>query len=282
MKLKPISEKEATPEVKQIYGLLKTNLELSSVPLFFQFLGAFPQYLSFINKAIIDNLKSPEFQKIIEKNADFVENIFQDSFTKGLLTKDFIKQNQNKPEFYNLKKELHHIFLTNAKLLFVFLSLREAVKGWAVAAKKLESHFQEQAQTENKNDFFDPETKSELIYNTDIISANSNLPVIKETSLSTRPRSGLEIALLPKYLKLCEAEFDQLIKTEAYLYFRVEVEKICLRSLDQMPYPIFSPVNLVFELAQKYPNFSDLLYLLSEHFPTYAVARYLFSGYMLY
>lgn len=276
MKHKPIPENQAETSVQQIYTEIKTALKLPQVPLFFQFLGAFPDYLSFIKEPVINNLKSPTYERLVSKNQNFVKEIFKDNFPKKELIQEFLTKYHQTPEFYNLKPQLEHIFTVNAKLVFIFLALREAVKGWAVASKKLESHFQQQKQHKTKDSFVDSQTKTDLVYSTDIIQVN------KEESLAVKNKSEIEQVLLPKYLKLCEAEFKQLLKQQSYLFFRVELEKICLRNLDQLPFPIFSPVNLVYELAQKYPDFPDLLYLLSEHFPTYAVSRYLFSGYMLY
>ena len=276
MKLKPVAENQAEESIKPIYLEIKTTLGLSQVPLFFQFLGAFPDYLEFIKDSILNNLNSDKYQDLVKKNQVFVKDIFKENFPKKELWQEFMTKYRLTPEFFNLKTELDNIFSVNAKLVFVFLSLREAVKGWAVASKKLESHFEQQQQKKTEDSFFDSQTKTSLIYSTDIIQTN------KEKALTVKDNHGIELALLPKYLELCELEFNELIKTQAYLFFRVELEKICLRNLDQLPYPIFSPINLVYKLAQKYPDFPDLLYLLSEHFPTYAVSRYLFSGYMLY
>lgn len=281
MKLKPIPETKANDKVKRIYLEIKTALELPQVPLFFQFLGAFPDYLNFIKNPIVNNLNSSKYDALVYNNQHFVEEIFQENFPKKELTQEFLSKYQKTAEFYNLKPQLQHIFTVNAKLVFIFLALREAVKGWAVASKKLESHFANRKETEVETSFISKELKTKFVYSTDIISQNSQLARL-EKNLSTKTTSGLEVALLPQYLSLCEAEFNQLIKTQAYLFFRVELEKICLNSLEQLPFPIFSPVNLVYELAQKYPDFPDLLYLLSEHFPTYVISRYLFSSYMLY
>jgi hypothetical protein len=277
MKLQPVVESQAESATKQAYLEIKEALGLPQVPLFFQYLGAFSDYLLFIKEPIINNLNSPKYQELVKENQNFVKETFFEHFPKKQLLSEFIKKYQYAPEFYNLKKELEHIFTVNAKLVFIFLALREAVKGWAVASKKLESHFQQQAQKKTENNFFTEQTKTEFIYSTDIIILNTkNTNYLKATS-----GNNIEVALLPKYLELCEAEFNQLVKSEAYLYFRVRLEKICLRSLEQLPYPVFSPINLVLKLTQKYPDFPELLYLLSEHFPTYAVSRYLFSGYML-
>ena len=282
MKLYPTPETKATPEVKAIYEELKVALNLPNVPLFFQFLGSFPDYLVFLSESINSNLNSPKYIELVAKNSHFVKQVFRDSFPKDILIQNFLTKYQNTPELYNLKEELGHIFETNAKLVFIFLALREAVKGWAVAARKLSSHFETSPNSETAPNI-GKNFEEQFIYNTDLLNISHGETEIAASGKSLVPKStGLSQALLPQYLNQCELEFKELLKTEALLFFRVELERIALRNLDLLPFPIFSPINVVLEIAKKYPNFPDLLYLLCEHFPTYAVQRYLFSAYMLY
>lgn len=279
MKLHPVPENQALPNVKQIYTELKSALELNSVPLFFQFLGAFPNYLIFLRETLINNLESSKFAQLIDKNTLFVQEVFRDNFPKKDLLNSFLGRYQETPEFLNLRQELLHIFKTNAKLVFIFLALREAVKGWAVAARKLASRYDSVSTPHPRLDF-DAKLKEQLIYATDLIKNQAALKT-KEQSITKRA-TGIETAILPRYLELCELEFGELLKSKSFLYFRVELEKITLRNLDLLPVPIFSPINVVLKLTKTYPDFPDLLYLLSEHFPTYAVQRYLFSAYIIY
>jgi len=281
MRLSPTNEKEAPVEVRAVYQELKTVLKLSKVPLFFQFLGSFPDYLVFLSEPVLGNLKSEKYNEIVLKNSQFVKQVFSDSFPKNILLQDFLKKYQNTPELYNLKQELGQIFETNAKLAFIFLALREAVKGWAVAARKLDSHF-ETTSTSNPPTNIEKSLEDQFIFNTDLLNTDTAFKIDSQSQALVSSSGSLSQALLPKYLSQCELEFKELQKTEALLYFRVELEKIVLRNLDLLPFPVFSPINIVLEIAKKYPNFPDLLYLLSEHFPTYAVGRYLFSAYMLY
>jgi len=85
---------------------------------------------------------------------------------------------------------------------------------------------------------------------------------------------------LPYYLQLCRNDFYLLLKKEEYVFIRLEIEKIILRFLSLLPDLIVSPVNLVIEMTKKYENYPELLYLLSEHFPTTVVQKLMFSGYM--
>jgi len=70
------------------------------------------------------------------------------------------------------------------------------------------------------------------------------------------------------------------LKKEEYVFIRLEIEKIILRFLSLLPELIVSPVNLVIEMTKKYENYPELLYLLSEHFPTTVVQRLIFNGYI--
>ena len=93
------------------------------------------------------------------------------------------------------------------------------------------------------------------------------------------PFSVIEKDLLSSYLYLCRNDFYLLMRQDKYVFIRLEIEKIILRFLELLPELILSPVNLVFEMTKKkYADYPDLLYLLSEHFPTIIVQRLMFSG----
>jgi hypothetical protein len=87
--------------------------------------------------------------------------------------------------------------------------------------------------------------------------------------------------MLPEFLDICKADFQDYRKTEEFLLMRVGLEKIILMSLPLFPHLIFSPINETLKLIMKYPAFPDLLYLMSEEFPTLIMQRMIFSGYML-
>lgn len=87
--------------------------------------------------------------------------------------------------------------------------------------------------------------------------------------------------MVPKYFAATKNEFEEMLKDEQLLYFRVELEKILLRVIHVMPYPINSPINVFFDLTKQYPKFPELLYRMSEQFPTMAVQRWMYSGWIL-
>ena len=291
MHIRPVSEAEANPQTQKIYQSIKEALQLPHVPLFFQFLGGFPEYLEYIGSEIIANLEDPRFSAVIQTRNNFVSEIFHEDFDRGKEIADFLTRYKNTPEFYYFEKDVQSLFAVNAKLAFIFISLREAVKGWAVAARKLPSAIYGESKVTSQ----ESEMEEELVYgiqegiknydlrfkNEEVTIPKSYLLNPKSKTLATKSEGQIAVALLPEYLKLCRNEFAQLIKTQQFLFLRVELEKVVLRSIDTLPHKIESPINVVLELTKMYPMFPDLLYLLSEHFPTYAMQRWLFSAFLL-
>ena len=98
--------------------------------------------------------------------------------------------------------------------------------------------------------------------------------------LSTVAPHALEKDMLPEYLFLCRRDFLQILKKSDFWFLRIDAEKKILSELAILPQLIFSPINVILRLIGQRGDYPDLLYLLSEHFPTYAIQRMMFSGYI--
>ncbi len=277
----PVYENDASAETQRLYTQIKNAVGLTSLPLFFAYLGAFPDYLNYITNQIVRNLNSAQFLTLCGETKSKIKNQLDIYAPKTDEIDQWLRRYKNSPAFYNFQNDLTHIFLTNIKLVFIFLSLREALKGWAVAAKKLPSTSKQTGSTVNAS-----------IENEDLVFEGFDTtsgPVPKQNltntdqsaTLSVRGDFAMERDLLPNYLKLCRNEFTFILKTNEFWQMRVRVEELFLHDLAVLPDLIFSPINIVLKLTEKYRDFPDLLYLLSEHFPTYAMQRMLFSGFML-
>jgi hypothetical protein len=222
--ISPIFESQADEKTKEVYQQIKQAFSVAKPPIFFCYLAPFYEYFSYIATQIITNLKNEKFIEIINETRDIILKLIKDNLKKSEETNEFLNRFKHSPQFFYFQKDLEKIFDTNLKLTFIFIALREAVKGWAIAA--------------------------------------------------------IEKDLLPSYLQLCRNDFYLLLKKDEYVFIRLEIEKIILRFLSFLPELIVSPVNLVIEMTKKYENYPELLYLLSEHFPTTVVQRLMFSGYM--
>ncbi len=273
MFFEPVSEEKANENVRKDYQRIKKALDNSSLPLFFSYIGVIPEYLDYLTEQLVPILQSRKFADLISETEKEIESLIKETLTKSEELEEWLGRYEHSPSFYNFQKDLIKIFTVNLKLAFIFVALREALKGWAVAAKKLSS-----SNFDNK----DSDSRNEM---KDFVFAESSLLVISNNQLQAREENlsetgKLEKDLLPKYIFLCQMDYLELIKTEKYLILRVGIEKLILSSLPLLPEKIISPINVYYRLAQKYQEFPELLYLLYDHFPTLAVQKMLFSGFM--
>lgn len=276
--INPILEENATEDVKKNYLQIKTALNLPTVPIFFTYLGSFPDYLDYITRQLVRNLNHPQFETLCLDTEKTILQLIQTNLDTPEEISNWLRHYSSSPAYYNFRTQLEHILLMNIKLAFVFIALREAVKGWAVAAKKLPETNKYTKQKTDKNNNTEPEN-NDFIFELSEIN-QSNIPLPLNGIVKQAPR-GIEKDLLPEYLALCRNEFYLNMKKNSFWVMRVGFEKLFLDSLDLFPNLIFSPINVVLRLVEKYKNFPDLLYLVTEHFPTYAMHRMIFSGYML-
>lgn len=280
--LKPVLESEAVGQVKSDYGELKQALEVSSLPLFFTYLGAFPEYLDYITDQLISNLKDSQFNSLHQLIGEQITDLIQSSLVQSEEAREWLNRYSHSPEYYYFQQNTNAIYSTNIKLAFIFIALREAVKGWAIAAKKLSSSNSFSSQDNSpvsERDFVFDDILTQLPPSYPNLPNTSNLSSPSQSLAQTAARS-IEVNLLQEYLVICRNDFQDHMKQNEFWILRLGIEKMILSSLDSMPTLIFSPINVVLNLSSKYPNFPDLLYLLSEHFPTYAVQRLIFSGYL--
>jgi hypothetical protein len=280
--ISPIFEPQANEKIKKVYQQIKQAFSVAKPPIFFCYLAPFYEYFSYITDQIIANLNNKKFIEIINETKEIILKLIKDNLKKSEETNEFLNRFKHSPQFFYFQKDLEKIFDTNLKLTFIFIALREAVKGWAIAAKKIG------AKTEAAS--FSSKTKideEEFIFNLNEVGDFNKQTKTKQKDVQSfsnaiinTPFSAIEKDLLPSYLQLCRNDFYLLLKKDEYVFIRLEIEKIILRFLTLLPELIISPVNLVIEMTKKYENYPELLYLLSEHFPTTVVQRLMFSGYM--
>lgn len=280
--ISPIFESQADEKIKKVYQQIKQAFSVTKPPIFFCYLAPFYEYFSYIATQIITNLKNEKFIEIINETRDIILKLIKDNLKKSEETNEFLNRFKHSPQFFYFQKDLEKIFDTNLKLTFIFIALREAIKGFAIAAKKIG------AQTEAASFSSKPKIdEEEFIFNlNEVVDLKEKTQEPKNdiqsfpNAIINAPFSAIEKDLLTAYLQLCRNDFYLLLKKEEYVFIRLEIEKIILRFLSLLPELIVSPVNLVIEMTKKYKNYPELLYLLSEHFPTTVVQKLMFSGYM--
>lgn len=286
MKVYPVSFDEASDEIKSNYLKIIKALQLTHLPLFFQYFGSFPKYLDYITKQIVANINNNKFNDLVEETAEELKKLIQKQFSKTSSIIDFLNRYQNTPQFYNFRITLEKIFVINFKLTLIFLALREAIKGWAIGAKKIPTYASKES---SKTVEFFKKTEKVIIdeAQSDILESltSTSLTIKNESKTSSLQKShqnDLEVNVFVNYLKICQREFFLLTKKEEYFLFRVQIEKFVIHCLPLMPEIIFSPINVVLPMISYYDNYPDFLYLLYEHFPPLSIQKLIFSGYLLF
>src|SRR3990167_8506475 len=208
--LRPTSENEASAQVKGYYEQLKKALNLPFVPIYFRFIGSFPLYCSYIIHQVEPLMNDDNFTLLTKQLCKTTHSILAQFFPKEKELNNFILKLKDSPSYYHFQKDITHIFQNNAKLVFIFIAIREAVKGWAVAAKKVTA----------KSEYGKPEvsvegnTREAFIYEDyskgeSILSEKVNDAIVKKQSeIKTSEKQGLTVEVLPIYLKRMKQEYE--------------------------------------------------------------------------
>ena len=274
MIFEPINEDKAKDQVKIDYQKIKKALESSYLPLFFTYVGPFPEYLNYLTEQLVPLLQNYKFNMLIRETEEKLSPLIREGLMKSEEINEWLERYRHSPFFYNFQTDLSKIFSVNLKLAFIFVALREALKGWAIAAKKL-SAVNRSGQS-SANSF--QKVKDFIQEDTSLLAVSQNQ--ISDADRKIDQSGKIEKDLLPRYIFLCHQEYNQLMKTERHLILRVGIEKLILSSLPLLPEKIVSPINVFYNLTIKYEEFPELLYLMYEHFPTYAVQKMMFAGFM--
>ncbi len=283
--VRSVAESEATDSVKKNYDLIKQALNLPATPVFFTYIGPFPEYLDYITGQLVRNLNHPQFQELCTDTKQTVSELIHNNLPLAREIEEWLARYRLSPEFYNFQKDLDHVHLTNVKLAFVCIALREAVKGWAIAAKKLSPQSSNIPRNTNEQK---TDTTPDILSQDSALMENigqnpSGQKEIRPNTSQIIPSQSntLNRQILPEYIRLCRNEFHFFLKKDSFWVMRVGMERLMLTSLRLFPELIFSPINVVLKLVQQYEDFPEVLYLITEKFPTLAMHRMIFSGYML-
>jgi hypothetical protein len=253
--LNPVSYTKANDHIRSIYEDIENVLQTRHVPIFFQMIANFEEYLSYIWPQIKRNIQDKQFQEIVKSIENVSVQDLADVYNPDKEILDYVHDHiKNKSVYTIIKKDMSDVTHMNVQMAFIFITLREAVKGWAVGAPKL-----------GENMRYDP--MKQKVFSE--INENFNDSILDEfTGLP-----ALTTDFYPKLLALCVSEMEELITKKEYLYSRVEMEERFLSEIPDIPHPIDSSYSKVSKFAYKYPHFDELLYMLSETFPTIIINK---------
>ena len=257
--VKPIPEKDATGEIQHLYKDILTMLQTSSVPTIFQYLANYPAYFSYAWDRIKEVEQTSNFQASTEQVINLSDAMVSVIYQKSSEMTDFVTK-LHRSQKDDLLSSLHKIHLLNAKLTLITLGIRESIKGVPVGAKKLTA----EGGVGSVNEEVMQDFVSEIITQTGTqemtIASNLLVPMVG----STLP----VLSDYPTFFALSAQDFEKLMKSEAYLKARVELEKLGHTLISGFSTSFhFSYVNTEKYLRNQ-PYLDELLFLLKDTFPS--------------
>jgi hypothetical protein len=278
LSLKPIPENKADRETLKIYQSIKQTLGLNTVPLVFQYMAAFPPYFSYLWQQSIRNLSDSHFQKQVKEIKKFAETAMDQIYFPGKTMNLFLEDLKDSAEEKELINFVTSASETTSSLYLLSLAIRESVKGAYLGIKQIGERIPEKDKdiftNLSEGLFENVQTENKEAKDQDARLKRSSFGII------SRPKTGLIRSLLSEFFKIMDLEIRELVKREEYLVRRVELERFALSLLPFIPHPLESSFATIIRQTQDYPNFPELVYLVSELFPTQAPFRLLANAVM--
>lgn len=272
--LKPIPENRAAKEISTIYKSIKQTFGLANVPLIFQYLAVFPDYLDFIWQQAVHNLSNPEFKNQAQELEKFAQTAISSFYTPQTLTKLFLEKIEGTGEKLELIKFVATVSAMNASLFLLSLAIRESLKGRYLGIKQIEERLEEK-ERQAFNDI------SEGFYSSaKFDKRNTDIGTISEKGIIASKKQAITVSLFAQFFDIMDKEMEKLVKEEKYLTRRVELERFTLGRLHLIPHPLDSSITAIFNKAYDHPKFPELIYLVSDLFPTQTPFKLMASAVM--
>jgi hypothetical protein len=253
--LEPISFEKANPRIKNIYEDIISTFHIKTVPVFFELLANYEEYLVYVWPLIKRNIINSEFISLSRDLETRLLDNLQKVYTSKFAVMFLNNLHPTEHEIKTLEYENNQIVLVNIQLSIIFIMLREAVKGYAIGSTLLAGR----ASTSE-----DALPSQEL----SLLAVTEN----NESFELTESGTELQRVFYPKFLALVSNEFEELIKTEGYLFNRVKIEEDMLAHFEKVPYVIDSSFSKTV-IKTHDMDARQLFHLLSETFPTLSVYK---------
>ncbi len=260
--LQPVSEEKASEEIKIIYQDIKEVFDLHAVPLVFQYIANFENYLPYLWEQLRMNMTTHSFASLQAEVIDFADAATARLYNPDSMMLGFISQ-LHPSEKEHINQTVLELTRVNSSLNILLIAVRESLKGVMIGTPLL-----------GEGKFVYQTKRSEVVQNTEEIFVSHNTISSRELTQATNllaPLFGgnaLIISRYPDFFSKIAQEMEKLVNKEVYLQERVELEKVTLRTTERFPRPLENSYKKLVELASGKPYFAELLYLLCETFPS--------------
>lgn len=268
LRLKPLPEDKAREDVRPIYTAIKEALHVPAVPLFFQYIGNFPDYLGYIWNILSPNIAAEGFdrccQQVVQMAVSTVAVIYTPS--EEVLALAGSMQLSEKEQITQTIADLRAL---NVKMMVLTIAIRESLKGVHVAAKQLENDFTTIVQPEAEKTIDEIVRESLLSVSSPSATAAPLDAKVANMLVPVYGANALMLSKYPAFFSLSAQELEKLMQTEAYLKTRVEMEKVTHLLLLQLPSPIHISYIETAKMLFDKPGATDLIFVMKDTFPAH-------------
>lgn len=258
--IKPVSQEKAEGHVAEIFEDITHVLNINAVPLVFQYIAVYEQYLFYIWERIKQNLESDSFHNSIAEIKEIMYQTIPLLQTPSVPLKKFV-QEIHPAERYEITQVVNLLDDINIKLMLITIGIRESIKGIPHTAQYL------------------PEIKKAAQESLEAIAQTERLELqgmtqkeIVQTTRMLAPLMGsntLIISHFPGFFSSVAAEMEQLKNTPAYLHLRVEMEHQAFEQIELFEQPLECSYVEFMHMTDGIPYTDEILFLLKDTFPSH-------------
>jgi len=259
LRLKPISEKQAievSGQVHEAYEDIKKTLDAPGVPLVFQYIANFEEYFLYLWGKIKVNITTSYFESAVQEAATFTNTEIASIYSPSSRMAQFIHQ-LHPQEKEQITKTVTNLQMLNAKLLVITIALREGVKGVIIGEEQMVKIDTKEYEV----DIFD-------IFHTKYATEQKEIEPASRMLAPLFGNQGIALSQYPIFFGTVAREMDGFIKKEQYLWKRVELERVGMRTAMGLPYSIGCSYQEIMAYAGHRPHLHELIYILAETFPS--------------
>lgn len=256
LRIQPIPQEQASDQTKQVYEDIKKTLDAPFVPLLFQYIANFEEYLVYVWGKIKTNVGTDYFTNAVKEAISFTDKEIVGIYSPSAKMAQFMHRLQPE-EKQHIAQTISNLQLLNAKLLIITIALREGVKGVIIGQEQMLRLDTKQYEV----DIFD-------IFHTKYAKEEKEIEPASRMLAPLFGTQALAISQYPSFFSHIAIEMGALIKQENYLWKRVELERLGMKDAMGLQYPIGCSYQEIMAYAGHKPHLNELLYILAETFPS--------------
>jgi len=269
LRLKPLPEEKASELAQTIYGEIKRSFSIPTVPLFFQYIGNFPDYLDYVWSVVSPNINTDGFHTACNQLLQISDSAIAVIYTPSQQVQTLLSQ-MHPAEKEEIIKTIHELRVLNAKMMILTIAIRESLKGLYITSQQLSAGSSYSGRTEE----IEAEKTIDEIVRESLMTVSSSQSLTIDTKVASLlvpvyGANSLMISKYPEFFSLSANELEALMKTEAYLKARVEMEKITHILLLQLPSPIHLSYVQTAKMLFDKPGAQDLIFVMKDTFPSH-------------